>query len=126
MARIHQKVYHAYIGDGSARAIEFEIQQCFIRAINDDKIELRHRLLAAPLTATTNELLTIAEIFYAIEHGAQHMSAGGNKSVNAVCTCNQKQQHQKKTTSNNLCRNCTKHHAPGQANCPPQDSKCNK
>ena len=59
MARIHQMASHAHIGDGSATAIEFEVQPCFIRAINDDKIELRHRLLAAPLTATTNELFTI-------------------------------------------------------------------
>ena len=67
VARIYQMVSHAHIGGGSAIAIEFE---CFIRAISDDEIELRHRLLAAPLTATTNELLTIAESFYAVAHGA--------------------------------------------------------
>ena len=63
-------VSHAHTGDGSARAIEFEVKQCFIRAINDDDdIGLRCRILAAPLTATTNELLTIAESFYTVEHG---------------------------------------------------------
>ena len=126
MARIHQIASHAHIGDGSDRAIEFEVQQCFIRAINDDEIELRHRLLATPLRDTTNELLTIAESFYALEQGAQHMSVGGSKSVNAVHTSNQKGQHQKKTTMNNQCGNCIKCHAPGHANCPAQDTECNK
>ena len=79
-----------HIGDGSARAIKFEVQRCFIRAINVDEIEPGHRLLATPLTATTNELLTITESFYAVEHGAQNMSAGGSKSVNAIHTSNQK------------------------------------
>ena len=60
----------ACIGNGSTAAIEFEVQHRFIRAITDDEIELRQRLLAAPLTATTNELLTIAESYYAVEHGA--------------------------------------------------------
>ena len=53
-------VSHAYIGDESPRAIEFEVQGCFIRAINDDEIELWCIFLAVPLTATTNELFTIA------------------------------------------------------------------
>ena len=117
---------HAHIGDWSARAIKFEVQWCFIRAINDDDIEIRCRLLASPLTATNNELLTIAESLYAVEHGAQHMSVGGSKSVNANHTSNQKWEHQKKTTSNNQCGNCTKHHATGHANCPGQDCECNK
>ena len=76
----------ARIGDGSTAAIKFEVQCRFIRAITDDKIELRRRLLAAPLTATTNELLTIAESYYAVERGAQQMSSSGTKSVNAVHT----------------------------------------
>ena len=79
-----------HIGDGSARAVELEVQQCFIRAINDDEIELRHRILAAHLTAKTNELLTIAESFYTVEDGAQHMGVGGSKSVNTVHTSDQK------------------------------------
>ena len=82
-------VSHAQIGDWSARSTEFEVHWHFIRAINDDEIELRCRLLA-PLTATTNELLTIAERLYAVEHGAQHMSVGGSKFANAVHTSNQK------------------------------------
>ena len=85
VARIHQLASQAHIRDGSTAAIEFEVQQCFIQAITDEEIELRCRLLAAPLTATTNELLTIAEGYYAVEHGAQQMSSGGNTSVNAVC-----------------------------------------
>ena len=108
----------AHIGDGTGRAIKFEVQLCFTRTINDDEIELRHRHLAVPLTATTNKLLTIAESFYAVEYGAQHMSVGASKSIIAVCTSNQKWYHQKKTTPNNQCGMCTKHHAPGCANCP--------
>ena len=84
--------------------LNFKVQWNFIRAINDDETELRYRLLAAPLTATNNELLSIAK------------SVGGNR----------RWQHQKKTTSNNQCGNCTKHHAPGCANCPLQDSGCIK
>ena len=87
---------------------------------------LRCRLLAAPLAARINELLIIAESFYAVEHKAKQMSVGGRKSVNAVHTSNHKQQHQKKTTLNNHCGNCTKLHAPGCANCPAQDSDCNR
>ena len=123
---IHQMASHAHIGDGSARAIEFEVQWHFIRALNSDEMELRCRLLTAPLTATTNELLTIAESFYAIEHVAQHMSVGGSKSVYAVCTSYQQWQHQEKTTLNNQCGNSTKHHAPGCAICPAWDFECNK
>ena len=100
-------------------------QWCFTRAINDNEIEPRCRLLAAPLTSTTNELLTIAQSFYAVEHGAQHMSVGGSKFVYAVHTSNQKQ-HQKKTFSNNQCGNCIKHHATGCTNCPVWESECNK
>ena len=54
----------AHIGNESTAAIEFKVQCRFIRAITDDEIELRQRLLAAPLTATTNELLTIAKSYY--------------------------------------------------------------
>ena len=32
----------------------------------------------------------------------------------------------KKSTPNNLCGNCTKQHAPGQANCPARESVCSK
>ena len=71
VAYIYQMVARAHIGDGSTAAIEFEVQCRFLRAITDDEIELRQRLLAAPLTAMTNELLTIAESYYAVEHGAQ-------------------------------------------------------
>ena len=66
-----QMASQAQIGDGSVAAIEFEVQHRFIRAITDDEIELWCRLLGAPLTATTNELFTIAESYYAVEHGAQ-------------------------------------------------------
>ena len=76
----------AHIGNGSTAAIEFKVQFRFIRAITDGEIELRQRLLATPLTATTNELLTIAESYYAVDHGAQQMSSSGTKSVNAVHT----------------------------------------
>ena len=81
---------HAHIRDRSARAIKFEVTVMLIRVFSDDEIELRCRLLEAPLTATSNELLTIAESFYAAEHEVQHISAGGSKSVNAICTSNYK------------------------------------
>ena len=51
---------HAHIGDGSARTIEFEVQLC----------------LAAALTTTTNDLLTIAE-------RAQHLSFWSKQ----ICQC---------------------------------------
>ena len=57
---------------------------------NDNEIDLRYRLLAAPLTAITSELLTIAESIYAVEHGAQHTSVGRSKSVKAIHISNQK------------------------------------
>ena len=131
VARICQLTSQAHIGDGSTAAIKFEVQQCFILAITDEEIELICRLLAAPLTATTNELLTIAESYYAVEHGAQQMSSGGNTSVNTVhAHCKHydkgKQQQHKKSTPNNLCCNCTKQYAPGRANCPACESVCSK
>ena len=81
VACIYQMAARACIGNGSTAAIEFEVQCRFIKAITDDKIELRQRLLAAPLTVTTSELLTIAEGYYAVEHRAQQMCSGGTKSV---------------------------------------------
>ena len=86
VAHICQMAARAHIGNGFTTAIEFEVQCRFIRAITDDEIELRRRLLAAPHTATTNELLTIAESYYAVERGAQQMSSSGTKSVNAIHT----------------------------------------
>ena len=129
VARIHQLGSWAHIRDGSTATIEFEVQWCFIWAITDEEIELRCRLLAAPLTATTNELLTIAESYYAVERGAQQMSSGGNTSVNAVHAHHKhndkgKEQQHKKSTPKNLCGNCTKQHAPGQANCAVHEFVC--
>ena len=131
VARICQMAARAHIGDGSTAAIEFEVQCRFIRAITDDEIEFRRRLLAAPLTATTNELLTIAESYYAVEHGAQQMSSSGTKSVNAVHTGKpyrkgQSKQTQRKPQNVSDCGNCTKKHKPGHANCPAHESVCNK
>ena len=131
VAHIHQMAARAHIGDSSTAAIEFEVQCRFIRAITDDEIELRWRLLAAPLTATTNELLTIAESYYAVERGAQQMSSSCTKSVNAVHTGKpyrkgQSKQTQRKPQNGSDCGNCTKKHKPGHANCPAHESVCNK
>ena len=131
VAHIHQMATRARIGDGSTAAIEFEVQCRFIRAITDDEIELRQRLLAVPLTATTNKLLTIAKSYYAVEHGAQQMSSSGTKSVNAVHTGKpyrkgQSKQTQRKPPNGSDCGNCTKKHKPGHANCPAHESVCNK
>ena len=131
VAHICQMAARARIGDGSTAAIEFEVQRRFIRAITDDEIELRRRLLAAPLTATTNELLTIAESYYAVERGAQQMSSSDTKSVNAVHTGKpyrkgQSKQTQRKPQNVSDCGNCTKKHKPGRANCPARGSVCNK
>ena len=41
VAHICQMAARARIGDDSTAAIEFEVQHRFIRAITDDKIELR-------------------------------------------------------------------------------------
>ena len=83
VACIQQMASQAHNRNGSVAANEFEVQHRFIRAITDDEIELQCGLLAAPITATTNELLTIAESYYAVECGAQMMSSSGT-SVNAV------------------------------------------
>ena len=69
VARICQLASQAHIGDGSTASIKFEVQRCFIQAITDEEIELRCRLLAATLTATTNELLTIAETIMLLSLG---------------------------------------------------------
>ena len=121
----------AHIGDGSTAAIEFKVQHRFIRTITDDEIELRCRLLAAPLTVTTNELLTIAESYYAVEHGAKQMSSSGTKSVNAVRTGKPYGKGQSKLTQRipqnvSDCGNCAKKHKPGHAYCPARESVCNK
>ena len=131
VACIHHMAARAHKGDGSTVAIEFEVQCRFIRAITDDETELRQRLLAAPLTAMTNELLTIAESYYAVECGAQQMSSSGTKSVNAVHTGKpyrkgQSKQTQRKQQTGSDCDNCTKKHKPGNANFSAHESICNK
>ena len=121
-----------HIRDGSVAAIDFEVHCRFIRVITDDEIELQCRLLASPLTVTTNELLTFAESYYAVEHGAQQMSSSG-RSFNAVQASNthhwkgqHEPQYQKKTQNTSVCGNCTKQHAPSRTNCPAQEAECNK
>ena len=131
VAHIQQMASWAHIGDGSVAAIEFEVQCRFIKAITDDEIELQCRLLAAPLTTTTNEVFTIAENYYAVEHWV-HLMSSSWRSVNAVQASNthhlkgqHKPQHQKKQNTS-TCGNCTKQHAPSRANCPAGESECNK